>query len=870
MLSNSFGQIPATAVGTNQNIRLRKVQLNYPIELLAPIVGKFFTGEAKKDVLTCFSNRDFKSPTYIEALQCIFAFPGSSCANIWGSRSALVEVSNGSVEFFRVHKLPQESNNKMELVYINAFRWLEMSSSPFMDSHGLKETLQIPCEPIFICARANNWNDDGDYSSFRSNNISSTFQMKFRNGYIRTNDKSLFYNKLVIHVALIFVVSSIWLLPYLSSIVVAVISYSYALNYVISITIFSVCVILLTPLMLTKSNRTIARHYLGYFFSRTQLDETKGIIRKRIIIFQGIYFSSALVCIATASANILYLYFGIDRHLKNVMLRGCIGLASSWLTFTICRSFERFCRDWAWIVLCICLSQLLNHHLNSIARDEIFVCVLLISFLTKSLIHLILKNVIHDNFYMPLFFNLGSFDSSRNVFSIIHKNISIFNKSSKIKSSGNLRKKSSNVLLKSIDSSTKISSPQVNMIDNENLLFESVNEGNYDDNALLNTDDVEGDDFIEQDIISLHASDIGFPEELFMNEENITEDLPLNYNKLMYPLPIVFSKGILINGSVPMMVPICTRDSTFIQQLFNALSMNNTFKVEVVNSLNNELVAKLSVTMDSFIDAQKLHSLVSGDKLIFDELNEFASNYKCSMKSSFTAQVFHILFKTSYNPDMENLQQLNYCLKNTLEKIVCSIEKVFVINSYNIEYHSERNYYENCCKVNVECDCNVVSLIDRYATLNSDHRDVLLENFLSLAIYKSVELPKPLILKLYYSILSQFCDSPFDYLDYFQYLVNSSIHEYHSYNGDENDEQIDTTKFDKDLNLSFFLQMPIIPLSSKTFSSQKFKDALDDNIMQDFEMFCDACKKDPFYFSKYIACMILSLHIYYISERYRT
>lgn len=322
----------------------KKIHINYPIELLNPIVGKQFIGTSKQNQLTCFSNRDYPLPTYTETLFCLLHLK-SNCVSIWGSRSAVIEV-NGSVEFFKLsnNNLPPESNIYGETIDLHASRWLELTSNAktYNFNYSIREIKQIPCEPIVLCARSNDWTGSD-----------SNFYISFKSGYIREKDRELSGNKSLIHLLLIGIVSSAWLLPYLAAIIIATISYQYALKYIILITVISIIVLCTSPLMFTKGNRYMARQYLSYFFTRIHEVETLEIIKKRKIIFQAVYFSTVLICLGLIGSHILYFYFGIDRSIKNTLIKLSIGAATSWLAFSLCRSFERFCCDWSWIVLCI-------------------------------------------------------------------------------------------------------------------------------------------------------------------------------------------------------------------------------------------------------------------------------------------------------------------------------------------------------------------------------------------------------------------------------------------------------------------------------------------------------------------------------------
>lgn len=334
--------------------------------------------------LKCFSNRDYQSPTYIGTLLCMFFEKSLStkCHSIWGSRTVSVEV-NGSVEFFKLNRLPQESSPFYETTVTNAIRWLQLTS-PSTKSYlniAVKDAKQVPCEPMYICARSNDWKGGA-----------SSFEITFKSGHIRFKDRMLVLRKAFFHIFLIIVVSSARLLPYIASLIVASITYEYSIKYMIMISIFSACVVCLTPLMLTKKNRHFAQHYIRYFFTRIHAEETREIIKKRIIVFQAIYFSSALICVGVVGSYILYSYFNIDRGARNVIIKCTIGMAASWLTFSFCRSFERFSRDWSWIVMCIGLIQLVNNHLNPFSREEVFVVILVVSFTVKVILSKIFMN----------------------------------------------------------------------------------------------------------------------------------------------------------------------------------------------------------------------------------------------------------------------------------------------------------------------------------------------------------------------------------------------------------------------------------------------------------------------------------------------
>lgn len=345
-------------------VRPRKVHVSYPIDLLGTNSDSY-SGNLTIDKLSCFGNRDYGVPTYRETMLCMIRLPmGHNCNSIWGSRSVVVEVT-GSAEFLKLNRLPPGSVFN-ELISLNATRWLELTASS--SSVYQREVRHVPAEPIYLCARSNDWT--GSPAKFR---------ITFRPVFLRERDKQLCHSKTLVHILLIIAVTSIWLLPYIAAIVVAALTFLHGIKFIIAIITFSCCIVSLTPLMLTKKNRHLSRLYFNYFFTRIQAEETKMVFRQRMPVFQALFFSSALVCIGSGGSYIIYTYCGIDRELRNLLLKMTLGVASSWFVFFLCRSFERFCRDWVWVPMSVCLAQLLDLHLNPLSRDEVVASTLLIS-----------------------------------------------------------------------------------------------------------------------------------------------------------------------------------------------------------------------------------------------------------------------------------------------------------------------------------------------------------------------------------------------------------------------------------------------------------------------------------------------------------
>ena len=181
--------------------------------MLLPVNGIYFSSNATNNKLVCFGNRDLAAPTYLDATACLLHFNNMlsiDCVSIWGSRQVEIKTQ-GSVEFIKVTRVPPESNYG-EPIPLNVTRWLELVSSD--PKEYLKETKEIAAEPIYICARSTNW--DGS---------SSPFSVSFQPQYLRSMDRSKCISKIVAHIILIVMATSIWLLPYMVAAISAVVIY---------------------------------------------------------------------------------------------------------------------------------------------------------------------------------------------------------------------------------------------------------------------------------------------------------------------------------------------------------------------------------------------------------------------------------------------------------------------------------------------------------------------------------------------------------------------------------------------------------------------------------------------------------------------
>lgn len=342
-----------------------KIHIDYPLDIhYADGSGHLATFSSSRDKLTCFGNRDYAEPTMMETLGCMSfgLMSGMECTSLWGSRSLSIE-SNSSVEFYRSTQY-QTLKDTGESVSMRVQRWLHV------EGNG-PELRQIPAEPFYLCARSNDWREDSDAAEF------SVF---FRSAYMRNADRYESIVKVLMHCILVIAMSSMWLLPYVVAAGAGTVAYSEGLRFDTVLTLLCFIILLCFPLMLQPKNLHMARHYLKYFFTRMQAEETRQLIHQKLPLFQATFFSSALLFVGTLTARLIYSYCGVDRETRNVLIRCTMALSASWFVFFLCRSFERFCHDWFWVVLSITLTNQLEAHLNPSSRNKVILASLLLNF----------------------------------------------------------------------------------------------------------------------------------------------------------------------------------------------------------------------------------------------------------------------------------------------------------------------------------------------------------------------------------------------------------------------------------------------------------------------------------------------------------
>lgn len=356
----------------------------YPLEHMHPVIGSYFAGNVSSDTLTCFGNNDVEECSYMHTFICMV--PGLRsvaqnlvrCDSLWGSRSVVVEVQ-GSVEFLRVGKLPEENNefrgaqsisstNILSSTLLTATRWLEIQSVG-RSYVWKKEIKHIPSEPFYLCARSNHW-QRGE----------SSMRIEFRPSYFRENDYNWVIKKTLVHISLVVAVSSMWLLPYIAAMVTSVMVYIHGFDYYLIFLVFSGSVVCLTPFMFTKRNRHLAKLYLRYFFQRKQAREVRQLMRERRPLFQALYFSCVFMSVGSLAGFCIYSYLGIDRDFRNTIYKLTLAASAAWLAFFLCRTFEKFFRRWSWVPMTYALTLLLELHLNPMSKEEAVVAVIVITF----------------------------------------------------------------------------------------------------------------------------------------------------------------------------------------------------------------------------------------------------------------------------------------------------------------------------------------------------------------------------------------------------------------------------------------------------------------------------------------------------------
>ena len=289
-----------------------KTELSYAVSLLPPVTGKYFSGTVTKDQLLCFGNLDYHEDTYLESFLCLLQWSydselsSQSCFALWGTRSVVVEV-DGSIEFIRLKKLPRESgeDDKRRLV---AEHWLFLSNA--FENKPARETVRVDAEPIYICARSNMWGEINETSSFN---------LQFRKAYVRSSDRKNVLKQLLLQSLFAFGTSLPLVSPILGSITVGNAFYIHGLKYFIVISTSCALFLLSAPVILTRKSRRTTR--AAFQLLHISTDEVEDITHRVWLLYQSFYLSSLIVCLGSVSAYLLFSVLGIERELRNNMIR---------------------------------------------------------------------------------------------------------------------------------------------------------------------------------------------------------------------------------------------------------------------------------------------------------------------------------------------------------------------------------------------------------------------------------------------------------------------------------------------------------------------------------------------------------------------
>jgi hypothetical protein len=339
----------------------------YPFQITNPFDGRFVN--VSQNEFTCFEFGLVRNPrSLMKACLCLIPGFPVTCPELWGSITTAVKVL-GNVEFVKVSSVPTESQFK-------AVRLMELTSS---DDRFAQDFFQLPDEPTVLCARS-------------VSDTVSRFSFELKASYIRDVDAVKFKEHLVYHFLLLWLVCSVWRIPYLMAFISMTLSFLHGLKFFGAILGSAITVLATTPLMLTQRNRSLSLMYMAYFFGNAESkDSVKSFLNSQRPVFQSLYFSSALVTVGSAALYLLYHYFGIDREIRNALVRVVIAISIAWLTFCVSRSFDKILYDWFWIVIVVASLNMVESLLNPSSRLIVFLATMIAS----SVMVLMLKILTH-------------------------------------------------------------------------------------------------------------------------------------------------------------------------------------------------------------------------------------------------------------------------------------------------------------------------------------------------------------------------------------------------------------------------------------------------------------------------------------------
>jgi len=255
--------------------------------------------------------------------------------------------------------------------------------------------IHIAAEPIYLCGRATTWQPTTPSTLISTNaeqSTNSVVNVHFRSSYTREADKTATLKKLLLHAILIIALSSRFIVPYALTLVIFVtlVTTSVAMRIYTVVLCLSCGIVLLTPFMFTKRNKELTHIFIAYFkklpWDKHEKEEIRLMFKDTLPAFQTVYSSALVVCIGSALAYFVYIYCGVTRGHRNTMLQYSVAFALSWCSFCCARYFEDLCRDYLWLGMSAVLySEVLQGHVNPASRNEVIVCLLVLSYLVKYL-----------------------------------------------------------------------------------------------------------------------------------------------------------------------------------------------------------------------------------------------------------------------------------------------------------------------------------------------------------------------------------------------------------------------------------------------------------------------------------------------------
>lgn len=173
--------------------------------------------------------------------------------------------SEGSIEVFRVDKLPVESVTAVQPV--NASRWvqlsvdeegaLELNEGAEVERLVAREAKQVAAEPVFFCARCNDWRD----------NRTAPFKAMFRQAYYRYRDIQICRKHVLLLSVAIFGVTAMPVAAKAFMIAMgAYMGFTFGLQRFIVIYIACTLCCLVLPLIRRRSIRRFFRYYSKTLF----------------------------------------------------------------------------------------------------------------------------------------------------------------------------------------------------------------------------------------------------------------------------------------------------------------------------------------------------------------------------------------------------------------------------------------------------------------------------------------------------------------------------------------------------------------------------------------------------------------------------